>query len=378
MKLQFGDNLKRLRKEKDITQEKLSEILGVSCQSVSRWELGVCYPDVEMLPTIANYFGVTVDCLLSNDSLFKEADKNLFYDKLAEFEYGSEDVLDFIKNYCDKYPNDPQYKWHFVYMAAYFVLVSKEHCSDIYGLLKKYVEQLKESKYRDGAIGQMIDACDENELEDWLTLVPFDTTHNRRGCLVNRYSRRRGNDYEMYIQQGLENFEKFAAQLDRRYPDTFGPERKAKYHVKVMNIIKSFGDGVEPPDAWKIFYAYKQLVYAACLFAQGKMAEGWQSFDSAIDKYKSIYLSDNEYFDLGGELFSNLKVNKNWTTAVDEDGKEYELFNVDRYSFYDPGYLHGLLTHPRWAWFDSIRNTDKYIAVVNWLDEVRVKAEQQD
>ena len=377
MKLQFGENFKRLRKEKEVTQEKLSEVLGVSCQSVSRWESGVCYPDVELLPTIANYFGVTVDRLLSNDSLSKEADKKLFYDKLVELEYGSEDVLKLIKSYCDKYPEDQQYKWHFVYMAAYFILNSKENHSDVYGLLKKYVEQLKESKYRDGAIGQMINACDESELDDWLTLVPFDTTHNRRGCLVNRYSRRRGNDYEMYIQQGLENFEKFAAQLDRRYPDTFGPERKAKHHVKVMNIIKSFGDGVEPPDAWKIFYAYKQLVYAACLFAQGKTDEGWQNFESAVEKYKSVYLSDEEYFDLGGEFFSNLKINKMWTTAVDLDGKEYELFNVKQYSFYDAGYLYGLLTNPRWAWFNSAKNDERYVAVVKWLDEENQKSENE-
>ena len=41
MKLQLGKTLKRLRREKDITQEELAEILGVSFQSVSRWELGV-------------------------------------------------------------------------------------------------------------------------------------------------------------------------------------------------------------------------------------------------------------------------------------------------------------------------------------------------
>ena len=43
MKLQLGKTLKRLRREKDITQEELAEILGVSFQSVSRWELGVSH-----------------------------------------------------------------------------------------------------------------------------------------------------------------------------------------------------------------------------------------------------------------------------------------------------------------------------------------------
>ena len=67
MKLQLGKTLKRLRREKDITQEELAEILGVSFQSVSRWELGVCYPDMALLPAIASFFNVTVDALLGID-----------------------------------------------------------------------------------------------------------------------------------------------------------------------------------------------------------------------------------------------------------------------------------------------------------------------
>ena len=69
MKLQLGKTLKRLRREKDITQEELAEILGVSFQSVSRWELGVCYPDMALLPAIASFFNITVDALLGIDDV---------------------------------------------------------------------------------------------------------------------------------------------------------------------------------------------------------------------------------------------------------------------------------------------------------------------
>jgi transcriptional regulator with XRE-family HTH domain len=41
MNLNFAENLKQLRKEKGVTQERLSEILGVSSQSISRWELSI-------------------------------------------------------------------------------------------------------------------------------------------------------------------------------------------------------------------------------------------------------------------------------------------------------------------------------------------------
>ena len=88
MKLYIGEQLKALRKEKQITQEVLADVLGVSYQSVSRWELGVCYPDMELLPSIANYFGVTIDRLLSNDAVSKEAEEKRFYEKLNSLPFG--------------------------------------------------------------------------------------------------------------------------------------------------------------------------------------------------------------------------------------------------------------------------------------------------
>lgn len=59
----FSENLRRLRLEKNFTQEQLAEVLGVSAQSVSRWECGNTLPDVLLLPEIAKIYGVTVDDL---------------------------------------------------------------------------------------------------------------------------------------------------------------------------------------------------------------------------------------------------------------------------------------------------------------------------
>lgn len=73
MKLNIGENIKHLRREKDITQEQLAEMLGVSYQSVSRWENNACYPDMELLPILATVFETTVDKLLGvNEQQEKE------------------------------------------------------------------------------------------------------------------------------------------------------------------------------------------------------------------------------------------------------------------------------------------------------------------
>ena len=64
----FSMNLRRLRLQKNLTQEQLANLLGVSVQSVSRWECGNTLPDVMLLPVIAKLYGVTVDDLYRADA----------------------------------------------------------------------------------------------------------------------------------------------------------------------------------------------------------------------------------------------------------------------------------------------------------------------
>lgn len=50
--LKLGENLKKFRLQRELTQEQLADVLGVSAQAVSRWENGTTYPDITLLPTI--------------------------------------------------------------------------------------------------------------------------------------------------------------------------------------------------------------------------------------------------------------------------------------------------------------------------------------
>lgn len=62
--LKLGENLKKHRTNRELTQEQLADVLGVSAQAVSRWENGTTYPDITLLPTIASYFEITLDELM--------------------------------------------------------------------------------------------------------------------------------------------------------------------------------------------------------------------------------------------------------------------------------------------------------------------------
>ncbi|MFA7506618.1 MAG: helix-turn-helix transcriptional regulator [Bacilli bacterium] len=72
--MDLGKTIKRLRVSKDMTQEEIANMLGTSIQSVSRWENEQTYPDITMLPIIANIFEVSVDELLNVDT-FKQQEE---------------------------------------------------------------------------------------------------------------------------------------------------------------------------------------------------------------------------------------------------------------------------------------------------------------
>lgn len=69
MELCIGQNIRRLRRERNLTQEEVAAHLGISFQSVSKWERGEGYPDITLLPALANYFRITIDELLGMDEL---------------------------------------------------------------------------------------------------------------------------------------------------------------------------------------------------------------------------------------------------------------------------------------------------------------------
>ncbi|MDO4166154.1 MAG: helix-turn-helix transcriptional regulator [Eubacteriales bacterium] len=64
----IGKKIRDLRKQNHVTQEQLAEVLSVSYQAVSKWENDRSTPDIDLLPIIAKYFGITMDELFDYPS----------------------------------------------------------------------------------------------------------------------------------------------------------------------------------------------------------------------------------------------------------------------------------------------------------------------
>ena len=63
--MSFADNLKYVRKQQNITQEQLADMLSVSRQAISKWESGQGYPETEKLLIISKELNVSLDFLFS-------------------------------------------------------------------------------------------------------------------------------------------------------------------------------------------------------------------------------------------------------------------------------------------------------------------------
>jgi len=72
----IGEQIQKLRIQKGLTQERLAEMLDVSRQSVSKWELGQAMPDVDRIIRMSELFGVSTDKLLLREEEAAEEDKN--------------------------------------------------------------------------------------------------------------------------------------------------------------------------------------------------------------------------------------------------------------------------------------------------------------
>ncbi|MCR4933961.1 MAG: helix-turn-helix domain-containing protein [Lachnospiraceae bacterium] len=114
MQLKLADNIKRYRKQMNLTQEELSEHLGVTIGAVSKWENSNNVPDILMLMDIANFFNVSVDELLGYEMTSKnQEDLVTSIDTLCN-ERKFEEALDESRKALARYPHN----FKIIYVAA--------------------------------------------------------------------------------------------------------------------------------------------------------------------------------------------------------------------------------------------------------------------
>jgi len=82
--MRIADNIARLRKARGMTQEALAEVIGVAAQTISKWETAATWPDVALLPGIADVFGVTIDALYGREDAHRSITQDTAIDAAIE------------------------------------------------------------------------------------------------------------------------------------------------------------------------------------------------------------------------------------------------------------------------------------------------------
>ncbi|MBQ4510822.1 MAG: helix-turn-helix transcriptional regulator [Clostridia bacterium] len=110
MNLKIGTIIKTLRQKNNVTQEQLANALYVSPQAISRWESAICYPDIEFLPALADYFNISVDELIGYRLSEKEENLKQIKQEIKRLEEVADykEQLEYARYAVSLYPSDDE------------------------------------------------------------------------------------------------------------------------------------------------------------------------------------------------------------------------------------------------------------------------------
>ncbi len=139
--LHLGTNIRSLRMKTGENQEELAYHLGVSSQTISRWENGVTYPDVTMLPIVAEHFGVTIDLLMGYQKECTPEIRERFFREQQELP--SEEQERHVRDMLQVYPNDVHLQFSLAGML--YRRLKKQPDTELEAELRRLCHAIRES-----------------------------------------------------------------------------------------------------------------------------------------------------------------------------------------------------------------------------------------
>lgn len=138
--IHIGETIKKLRKEKNITQDELASFIGVSYQSVSKWERCESYPDITLVPSIASFFSVTTDLLLGVNGVDKENRIKAYEEKYEALKTAKrfEEACTLMKEAIAEFPDNYQLLANYMHT----LLLISNHKEELILSVKPEVERV--------------------------------------------------------------------------------------------------------------------------------------------------------------------------------------------------------------------------------------------
>lgn len=148
--MNIGSNIKKFRNKRDITQEKLAEVLNISISAVSQWESNKTLPDISTIIVLANYFQVTIDELLGIDiKNSKEIIKNYCtkVDSLFSL-HQYEEALKLMRKATAEYPGNDNLQYNLAWALRGNIRVNYTYLDEAITIYKRILENSKDTLLR--------------------------------------------------------------------------------------------------------------------------------------------------------------------------------------------------------------------------------------
>lgn len=279
MEIKLGENIKELRKNSGYTQEELAQAVGVSSQAVSRWESGNGYPDIALLPVIAEFFDVTLDELMYDSTLTRERLQERYHN-LFQADSDPKERLSIARRLA-KWNAQP-YIWELLHQEHPGPMVTDE----VRTLSKEYLKTA--GVYgRTLMLGELIRLEDEDKLGIWLDYLsanaPWGSTRNK--ALMGRYMDDPHSDPEKYksaMQDALRDA------IWDVYMCLCGYGKSTKEGLVFLNKLFTLS-APNPDDAFCKDRIHVLLNLARISFNEGEKEDGYRYLEEAAELCELLF-----------------------------------------------------------------------------------------
>ena len=384
----LGNNIRTLRKAKNLTQEQFAEQLGVSFQSVSRWENCVTYPDVEMIPSIARFFGVSTDYLFGIPEEEKYARFKELTDELQNLpEDAADRASELVRTIRLEYDMRSSEKSEFFFDLCYALYQSDvKKPAALIDELRKAAEPFFDSNPNASAKSLVMQYYTRLEEEEYIPALldryASDESTVSDALLYNRYLYRDEYDkLEVFRQRRLYSLISELIDGDISWKNQQEPNDVNFAFWKnslILTFLHSFTDetptedhpigcGLEPD----IFVGQRILLgqLRSCYLATlGRTDEAIRTLEDAISLMEQVSVMPD-----GAILKSRSPALPTFQLRIDAPEVASNVFlkyadcTKPDYTvaggIYPENFYDHLMADRRWAWFDPIRSNDKFLAL---------------
>ena len=394
MTCKIGEKIRTLRLQNQMTQEQLADRLGISYQSVSRWENGATYPDIELLPTIARHFSVTTDYLLGQDDIEKRKRLRNQIQSISKMTEADKDAIIDIIRACRRDQDDGEY-FADICCALRYCPAWKD--PEVLDELRKskdlFFETCVDTKHRGRALEFY--ACLEDERHIAALLDQYASNPSNRDYLLKeRYLFR--DELEKFDSARQRCFLRQLANLTDGDISLWHDSTKAKDPEQdlfengcKLSLLNNLCGEIptakhpitcgNPPDVFALQRIWLGMVYVTAFAAQNAYEKALAALENIVELTETIMaLPDGTEIGCKSPALNTLKLSIEHAyhhTIGNSTGFYYTLENgdTDFYGSIEPKWIYEslyLANHHRWSWLCDIRKEQKFIDLMERLQKL--------